>query len=74
MVFVLKLLIRTYQRILTPVLNTLVPPAKCRYFPTCSCYCHEALEKYGLFKGGWLSLKRLSRCHPWGGSGSDPVP
>ncbi len=46
----------------------------CRYTPTCSEYCAEALRRHGPFKGGWLSLKRLARCNPWGGSGYDPVP
>ncbi len=49
-------------------------PASCRYTPTCSQYCIEALRKHGLFKGTWLTVKRLLRCHPWGGSGYDPVP
>lgn len=48
--------------------------ANCRYQPTCSAYAEEALRKYGAFKGGWLALKRIGRCHPWGGSGYDPVP
>ena len=46
----------------------------CRFTPTCSQYALEALRKYGPFKGGWLALKRILRCHPWGGSGYDPVP
>ncbi|MBS1731565.1 MAG: membrane protein insertion efficiency factor YidD [Bacteroidetes bacterium] len=62
-------LIRIYQLILSPVLGP-----KCRFTPTCSQYAMEALKKYGLFKGFWLSLKRISRCHPAGGSGYDPVP
>ncbi|MFI3320142.1 MAG: membrane protein insertion efficiency factor YidD [Rikenellaceae bacterium] len=49
-------------------------PPSCRYTPTCSQYALEALRKHGLFKGGWLTIKRISRCHPWGGSGHDPVP
>lgn len=49
-------------------------PASCRYTPTCSQYMLEAVEKYGVWRGGWLGLKRLLRCHPWGGSGYDPVP
>ncbi len=47
---------------------------KCRFVPTCSQYGEEALKKYGLFKGGWLLIKRLSKCRPGGGSGWDPVP
>ena len=49
-------------------------PAACRYTPTCSQYAVEAIKKYGPFKGGWLTLKRILRCNPWGGSGYDPVP
>lgn len=49
-------------------------PATCRYQPTCSHYTKQALQKYGLFKGGWLAIKRIFSCHPWGGSGYDPVP
>lgn len=49
-------------------------PAACRYTPTCSQYAVEAIRKYGPFKGGWLALKRILRCNPWGGSGYDPVP
>lgn len=63
------LLIRIYQGAISPYLM----PA-CRYSPSCSAYGVEAIRKYGPFKGGWLTLKRLSRCHPWGGSGWDPVP
>jgi uncharacterized protein len=62
-------LIRIYQFILSPYIGP-----KCRYTPTCSQYALEALKKYGLFKGLWLALKRISRCHPWGGHGADPVP
>jgi len=63
------LLVRGYQIIISPLL-----PSSCRYTPTCSAYTHEALKKYGLFKGLWLGIKRIARCHPWGGSGYDPVP
>jgi putative membrane protein insertion efficiency factor len=51
-----------------------VLPPSCRYLPTCSAYAIEAVEKHGAIKGGWLAAKRLLRCHPWGGSGYDPVP
>jgi hypothetical protein len=51
-----------------------VLPPSCRYQPSCSAYAITALERYGALKGGWLALKRLARCHPWGGSGPDPVP
>lgn len=49
-------------------------PNKCRYQPTCSHYALEALKKHGLFKGGFLAIKRILSCHPWGGHGYDPVP
>ncbi|MDR1764217.1 MAG: membrane protein insertion efficiency factor YidD [Dysgonamonadaceae bacterium] len=49
-------------------------PAMCRYTPTCSEYAVEAIKRYGPIKGVWLATKRILRCHPWGGSGYDPVP
>ncbi|KAA9333583.1 membrane protein insertion efficiency factor YidD [Adhaeribacter soli] len=58
-----------YQRMISP----LTPPS-CRFTPTCSAYAAEAVTKYGPLKGGKLALKRLSKCHPWGSSGYDPVP
>lgn len=63
------LLIKFYKLSISPVIG----PA-CRYNPTCSQYGIEALKKYGFFKGSWLTLKRIGRCHPWGGHGHDPVP
>ena len=62
-------LIRFYQKCISP----LTPPS-CRFTPTCSQYALEAFRKYGPFKGGYLSIKRIFRCHPFGGSGYDPVP
>ena len=62
-------LIRLYQWIISPMLGP-----KCRFTPTCSTYALQAIEKFGPFKGLWLALKRISRCHPFGGSGYDPVP
>lgn len=62
-------LIRVYQLLLSPLLG-----GSCRFTPTCSQYGIEALRKHGPFKGLWLTLKRLARCHPWGGHGHDPVP
>jgi putative membrane protein insertion efficiency factor len=61
--------IKLYQWIISPLLG-----AKCRFTPTCSHYGLEAFIKYGVFKGFWLTAKRISRCHPWGGHGYDPVP
>lgn len=66
----LVLLIRFYQVCISPYKGA----ASCRFTPTCSAYALEALRKYGPFKGGWLALRRILRCHPWGGSGYDPVP
>ena len=63
------LLVRIYQVMISPY-----TPATCRYSPTCSQYTLEALKKHGLLKGGRLSVKRILSCHPWGGSGYDPVP
>lgn len=54
-------------------ISPLTPPS-CRYTPTCSTYMVQAVMKYGIFKGGWLGIKRILRCNPWGGSGYDPVP
>ncbi len=68
-VFPLIVLVRFYQYCISP----LKPPC-CRFTPTCSAYALQALRKYGPIKGGWLSLRRILRCHPWGGSGYDPVP
>ena len=62
-------LVRFYQVVVSPL-----KPPTCRYTPTCSQYALEALKKYGAFKGSWLALKRIARCHPCGGCGYDPVP
>lgn len=53
--------------------SRLMPPT-CRYSPSCSQFMIEAVQKHGALKGGWLGIKRLGRCHPWGGHGYDPVP
>jgi uncharacterized protein len=63
------LLIRFYQLSISPILGQ-----NCRYTPTCSQYSIEAIHKHGPLKGGWLSIKRIFSCHPWGGHGHDPVP
>jgi uncharacterized protein len=62
-------MVRFYQIILSPLM-----PAACRYTPTCSQYTIEALRKHGLLYGGFLGIKRILSCHPWGKSGYDPVP
>jgi putative membrane protein insertion efficiency factor len=62
-------LVRAYQVIVSPLLGP-----RCRFLPTCSEYAFEALRVHGAVHGGWLSLRRLARCHPLGGSGHDPVP
>lgn len=61
-------LIKIYQYVISPAIGP-----KCRYTPTCSNYGLEAIKKYGAFKGGWLTIKRIASCHPWGGSGYDPL-
>ena len=61
--------IRFYQYVISPWLGR-----SCRYTPSCSAYAIEAITVHGVLKGLWLSTKRLSRCHPWGSSGYDPVP
>lgn len=63
------LLIRFYQKAISPLL-----PPSCIYTPSCSVYTYQAIEKYGILKGGWLGAKRILRCHPWAHGGSDPVP
>ena len=62
-------LVWLYSHTVSPLLG-----ANCRFQPTCSAYAAEALRRYGAFRGGWLALKRIGRCHPWGGSGYDPLP
>jgi len=65
----LQLPIRVYRWLISPLLGT-----NCRYHPSCSSYALEAIEKHGAARGSWLSLRRICRCHPWGGDGYDPVP
>jgi uncharacterized protein len=66
---VLRGIIRCYQLLLSPLL-----PPSCRYLPSCSDYAAEAIARHGAGRGLWLAVRRLLRCHPWGGSGYDPVP
>ncbi|MDG2294909.1 MAG: membrane protein insertion efficiency factor YidD [Paracoccaceae bacterium] len=67
--FVISLPIRAYRMFLSPLVGR-----NCRYHPTCSAYALQALQRHGAIKGIWLSLRRIARCHPWGGSGNDEVP
>lgn len=60
---------KVYYWVLSPLLGN-----RCRFAPSCSEYAHQALERHGVISGLWLTLKRISRCHPWGGDGFDPVP
>jgi putative membrane protein insertion efficiency factor len=62
-------LIVGYRYLISPIL-----PCSCRFHPTCSRYALDALSGHGVLKGGWMALRRILRCHPWGGSGYDPVP
>ncbi len=66
---VLRLLIKGYQYLISPLLGS-----RCRFYPTCSNYTLEAIERFGPIKGGWLGLKRIFRCHPFHPGGVDPVP
>ena len=65
----LHFLVRMYKIVLSPVFGN-----NCRFTPSCSSYALEALENFGAFKGTWLTMKRIIKCHPWGGSGHDPIP
>ena len=69
MKYLLIIPIKLYQKFLSPILGS-----NCRFQPTCSTYALEAIEKYGFFKGGFLAIKRIFSCHPWGKSGYNPVP
>lgn len=69
LVALLSALVNAYRVGVSPYL-----PQSCRYTPTCSAYALEALRKHGPARGFWLALKRIARCHPWGGHGHDPVP
>jgi putative membrane protein insertion efficiency factor len=65
----LLVFVRAYQLGLSPMLG-----GHCRYYPSCSCYAHEAIERHGALRGAWLAAKRVSRCHPFTAGGYDPVP
>jgi hypothetical protein len=65
----LRALIAAYRYLLSPMLGR-----SCRFFPSCSEYAMEALERYGTLRGSWLALRRIARCHPWHPGGFDPVP
>ena len=66
---VLRVLVRAYQYLVSPLLGP-----RCRYLPSCSSYALEALDVHGPWRGSWYALRRIARCHPWGGTGYDPVP
>ena len=67
--FLILKIIRVYQKYLSPLLGP-----SCRFHPTCSEYALQAIETYGVFRGGFLAIKRILKCNPWGGSGADPLP
>lgn len=75
MLLIVRFFIRAYQVSISPVLSFFGGPGSgCRFQPTCSHYFLGAVEKHGVLRGGWLGLRRLGRCQPWGGQGFDPVP
>lgn len=71
--FVVLALLRAYKRMISPVFASSFLPVACRYTPTCSEYAMEAVERFGALRGSWMAFARILRCHPFGGSGYDPV-
>jgi hypothetical protein len=73
--YILIVVVRLYRWALSPAMTFLFGPlAGCRFTPSCSAYALQAIQRHGALAGGWLAMKRLGRCHPWGDCGSDPVP
>ncbi len=73
--YILIAAVRLYRGVISPAKTFLVGPlGHCRFSPSCSAYAIEAVARHGVLNGTWLALKRLARCHPWGGCGHDPVP
>ena len=70
---VIRIAFRIYKSVLSPILHAF-SPSQCLYLPTCSEYAYVALTRFGLFRGSWLALRRLARCHPFAKGGLDPVP
>jgi uncharacterized protein len=71
--FAVRSVYRLYRSVLSPMLHAL-SPTQCLYLPTCSEYAYVALLRFGVFKGSWLALRRIARCHPFAKGGLDPVP
>ena len=72
--FILLALLRFYRWAISPLLTMVAGGSICRFDPSCSEYAMEAVKTHGALRGSWLTLRRLGRCHPWGGCGHDPVP
>ena len=73
--YILVSAIRIYRLVISPAKTFVFGPlGHCRFTPSCSVYALEAVKRHGAWRGGWLALRRIGRCHPWGGCGLDPVP